>query len=61
MNLKGVSGEQNGVYYGHALYDLAAERMIPFSEIGTGATGLQGPKGDQGVRGSPWRSRSSRT
>lgn len=36
MSVKGVSGDQNGVYYGYALYDLHADRLIPFEEIGTG-------------------------
>lgn len=55
MNLKGISGEQNGVYYGYALYDLKNEKLIPFEDIGEGSgqgpAGEQGPVGPQGPAG----------
>lgn len=50
--LKGITGEQNGVYFGYALYDLQSETMIPFENIGSGS-GTVGPKGDKGDPGDP--------
>lgn len=50
--LKGITGEQNGVYFGYALYDLQTEKMIPFDTIGSGG-GTVGPKGDKGDPGDP--------
>lgn len=50
--LKGITGEQNGVYFGYALYDLQSETMIPFENIGSGG-GTVGPKGDKGDQGDP--------
>lgn len=50
--LRGITGEQNGVYFGYALYDLQSETMIPFASIGSGG-GTVGPKGDKGDPGDP--------
>lgn len=50
--LRGITGEQNGVYFGYALYDLQSETMIPFASIGSGE-GTVGPKGDKGDPGDP--------
>lgn len=59
MTTKGYTGEQNGVYYGYALYDLINDKLIPFSDIGSGSgqpgeqgpVGPRGPEGPQGPRG----------
>lgn len=59
MAMKGITGEQMGIYYGYALYDLLNENLIPFSklsEANEGPEGPQGPKGDKGDKGDPGES-----
>lgn len=48
MSVKGITGEQNGVYYGYSLYDMATETKILLSDLTSGIVGPAGPKGDAG-------------
>lgn len=54
--MRGITGEQNGVYFGYPLYDLVNEKLIPFDQIGEGD--LLYPahrvlKGRRGIRETP--------
>lgn len=51
MVARGITGEQKGVYYGYALYDLKNDKMMPFEDLMSGSEGPQGPQGPAGPQG----------